>query len=487
VASAALAAVLVPSLVLGVHPWYDPTNDGAMYIATARSLAAGEGYRYLGEPFVIRPPGFSLLLAPLVAWRGTDFLAFHGLVAGLGALGVLLLQRWLFARLGALLATLVALLLWFNPGFQRLSNQVMSDVPGFSALVGCLLLAARPGARSPRVFGLGVALGLATLLRSGNLLLAPALLASAAFAAWKARTGVAPLVRRSCALVAGLLLVLAPWALRDRAVAPAPPADQTLLHSYSSGMWHTDMGDPCSPRLPLAAIAARFPKQMGKSLHTLGTRLREGERRPWTPVVAGLLLLALLVAGFRRPGPEVFFSFATLAVVAFYFGYAGRLLLPVYAFAVAAVITLLRDAGRFFLGPRAGTGLAALAALGWIALDWAPRDGWPQIEARHRAHAALAEEVRARLPAETRLGAYRAWHHAVYLERPVFGFEQSCARAGGPGQRQAIEATVARYGLDAIWLGEIGLPEVVAREERAFAAAVNALYGGPSRGLVWIR
>jgi hypothetical protein len=46
-------------LLWTVHPWYDATNDGSMYIATARALLAGEGYSYLGSPFLIRPPGFS--------------------------------------------------------------------------------------------------------------------------------------------------------------------------------------------------------------------------------------------------------------------------------------------------------------------------------------------------------------------------------------------------------------------------------------------
>jgi lipopolysaccharide export LptBFGC system permease protein LptF len=40
-----LAAVLV-GLNLWVHPWYDPINDAIVYIGTAQSLAAGEGYTY---------------------------------------------------------------------------------------------------------------------------------------------------------------------------------------------------------------------------------------------------------------------------------------------------------------------------------------------------------------------------------------------------------------------------------------------------------
>ena len=57
-----LTAMLV-SLFAFVHPWYDATNDGSTYLITARALADGEGYSYLGDTFRLRPPGFSAMLA----------------------------------------------------------------------------------------------------------------------------------------------------------------------------------------------------------------------------------------------------------------------------------------------------------------------------------------------------------------------------------------------------------------------------------------
>ena len=59
---AALVAVLLVSLVWFVHPYYEPVNDGSLYILTARSILEGEGYTYHGVPFIIRPPGFAVLL-----------------------------------------------------------------------------------------------------------------------------------------------------------------------------------------------------------------------------------------------------------------------------------------------------------------------------------------------------------------------------------------------------------------------------------------
>jgi hypothetical protein len=482
-----VALVLALSLPFSVHSWYDPTNDGSMYIATARSLAAGEGYAFLGEPFRIRPPGFSLLIAPILAWRGTDFHALNLTVSLWGALGVLAFHFLLRERLGLVASSLVPLVLWFDPGYQRLCNQVMSDVPGWTLLVGCLLLATRLERRpsAARALVLGVAIGLATYVRSGNLLLVPALVAAELLR--RPRTPGEPWVgraRRAGALVLGAVLVLGPWALRNQAVASPPPADQTLLYSYSTGMWHQDMGDPTSPRVPLADVLARFPVQFGKSVHTLGTCLTEEAAHAWTPVLAGLLVAALVVAAWRRRAAEELLTLGTLLVVAFYFGYAGRLLLPVFAFALAALVEGLRDAGRRLAGERAGALLAALTCVAWLALEWNPRAHWKEIEELHAAYTTLARAVREHLPANARLAAFRGWHHAVYLERPVYSLERACERAGDPA---GSEAVIDEYGIDTVLLTDLGLPPSERPAERALAAYLAGRYGGRDRGLVRVR
>jgi len=481
--------VLALSLPASVHSWYDPTNDGSMYIATARSLATGQGYSYLGEPFRIRPPGFSCLIAPVIALRGTDFHALNLLVACWGALGVLAFHFLLRARLGLVLSVLVPLVLWFNPGYQRLCNQVMSDVPGWTLLVACLGMAARFGssAGAGRAFLLGAAIGLASYVRSGNLLLVPALLAAellracgprADRATWSARA------RRSGALALGATLVLLPWSLRNRAVAPPPPADQTLLYDYSTAMWHADMGDPASPRLPLGALLARFDEQFGKSVRTLGTRLAEEPDGLWTAVLATTLIAALVLAAWRRRACEELFALGTLLVVAFYFGYSGRLLLPVFALSLAALVELVRDGIARVAGARAGVGVAALLCLVWLVLDWRPRAHWAEIEELHEAYSSLASHVGARLPADARLGAYRGWHHSVYLDRPVYSLEQACERAGDPA---ASEDIIAKYSLDAVLLTPLGLPPSVQPDERACAAFLAQRHGGSDLGLLRVR
>ena len=486
---AALVLVVLGSLPWTVHPWFDATNDGSMYVATARALADGRGYTYNETPFLIRPPGFAVLLAPLVSWRGTDFLAWNLYVSLWGALGVILFQRWARARLGDLLACVAALVLWFNPGYQRLCTQVMSDVPGWTLLVALFLgvraLERRPSARL--AFGLGLAVGLASLVRSGNVLLLPALACAAVARELfrpAARLGWGRLVRLGLGLVAGCALALGPWSLRNRLVAAPPPADQTLLYSYSSGMWHTDMGDPGSPRVPAGEVLARFPRQASKLVATLGERLGEGAPGPLAPWIAGVLLLSLLAALLRHRAAEEFLALGTLVVVAFYFGYAGRLLLPVFALALVATLELARAGLQRALGPRVAQAGAVLLGLGWLAADFHPRQGWKEIEELHTAFVRTAEQVRANLPAEARLGAYRGWDHAVYLERDVFNFEQSIERLG---LEAGISAVTTKYRLDTVLLTPLGLPPTVARDERAFAAAVARRQGGRDLGLVRLR
>ena len=48
-ALATLVALALASLAWLVHPWFDAVNDAALYLLTAKALAAGEGYSYLGE------------------------------------------------------------------------------------------------------------------------------------------------------------------------------------------------------------------------------------------------------------------------------------------------------------------------------------------------------------------------------------------------------------------------------------------------------
>jgi hypothetical protein len=193
---------------------------------------------------------------------------------------------------------------------------------------------------------------------------------------------------------------------------------------------------------------------------------------------------ALLVGAWRRRASAEIFALGTLLLVAFYFGYAWRLMMPIYALALVALVENVRDGVARLAGVRAGTALAGLLCLGVLVLDWHPRAHWDEIEELHRSYATLADQVRARLPAGARLGAYRGWHHAVYLERPVYGFEKACERAGSPAASLEI---IARYELDHVLLTPLGLPRFVSAGERMCAAFLAKHYGGRDLGLLEVR
>jgi hypothetical protein len=463
-AIALLAAVLLATLPFLVHPWYAPSGDASLYLATARSLLAGEGYSYLGEPFAVRPPGFSVLLVPVLAARGLDFHALNLTVALFGLVAALCLFAWARPRLGGPLAALATAALWLNPGFRRLSNEILSDVPGLAALLGCLLIerfaSRRPSAGREAL--LGVAIGLAGYLRTSLLLLLPAIVLArladarsrAAPGRWRRDLALRGLLPVACA--AALLL---PWSLRDAAVRPEGAVDQTRLHSYGTAMWRADPADPESRRLGVGEVVRRIPLRALQIADVLGSRLQselKGERAPQGPALAGralvasLLLAASLRVLVRRRDPAELFAWGSLAIVLLYFGFGDRLLLPVYALALPAVAETLRDTIARRAGARAGALAAGACLVLLAAFDFQPRRGWDEIERTHREFTALAATLAERVPPRARLASALGFTYGVYLDRPVYSLYPAIARASDP--RAAAEAVIARYGVDHVVL-----------------------------------
>ena len=186
---AALVLCASASLFWLVHPWFESVSDAALYLATAKSLAQGSGHAYAGAPFLVRPPGFAVLLAPLVAWRGFDFLLLNAFVSLCGVLALGLFFTSCRPRLGTACAALLCVYLWLNPLWRELSNRTLSDLPGVAWLLGALLCAARAErVRTWRAELLLVfVLGLGAYLRTNLLLLVPALVAQRSLAHFRAR------------------------------------------------------------------------------------------------------------------------------------------------------------------------------------------------------------------------------------------------------------------------------------------------------------
>lgn len=440
----ALVAAACASLAVFVHPYYEAsetTNDASIYIACAKSLLAGEGYAYLGAPFTIRPPGFSLLIAPVIAWRGLDFAALHTLVSLFGVATIALLFVWLHPRLGTWVSLAVAIAVWLNPTFRQMCNQVMSDVPGAAFLFACLLVErwADRERSLRRDVVLGVAIAIAAYVRSVNVLLVPAILC--ARIAQHRGGGWAGFARaRVLGLVAGTALVLAPWSIRDALSRGTPPADQNFLYSYSTAMWHVDGGDPSSPRRSISEIVGRIPERAPKIASALGSRMETSAGSGIDIALGAIGLVALVVVLVRRRSSGEFFALGVTLVLALYFAFQGRLVLPVWLFALPAVFDVFTRRARI-VAP------VALAVL--VCVDWAPFRGWDRIEALHRQYVRMASDYRQRFAHDARVATSIGWHSAVYLDRPVYSLLFAVRRANDV---RAVEPVIDKYGINTVIL-----------------------------------
>ena len=446
----AIVAAAALSLVWLVHPWFEASNDAAMYVACAQSMLAGEGYTFLDEPFRVRPPGFPALLVPMLAWRGLDVPALNFYVAAWGVACVALVFVWARTRVSTWVALAIAAILWFNPGFASLRNQLMSDVPGTALLFACLLLE-RWCARQPsfrRDVVLGVALGLSTYVRSIVLVLAIGIVLARVFGA---RSAGRPVLRTVGSRVVPLLLVFAavqaPWKVRDVLHRPLPPVTQTSLYDYSTGMWHTDRGDPSSPRVPVTDVLERIPHHAENVIVAIGSRLRGSEPNVANVILGGLFLLALAVQAARKRESAELFGCGAILLVVPYFSFQDRLLLPVLIVAWTSTAQLLEELGRRWHASRGGF-VPLLPACAMLAIDFHPRANWEEVRIAHETCARWAERVKPLLPEGERVAVpMEGWRWTIWLQRPVwtlfFGWNR------GPGPRGA-EDVLARHSIDLV-------------------------------------
>ncbi|MFT5048852.1 MAG: 4-amino-4-deoxy-L-arabinose transferase-like glycosyltransferase [Chlamydiales bacterium] len=456
----ALLAILVfGSLGFSVHRWYDPAPDAATYICTARALVAGEGYSFVGAPFILRPPGLPVLIAPILAAFGTDFFKLNLFVSVFGAVAILLLFAFQRPRLGGPLSALVSLSVWLNPGYQRLCNQVLSDVPGVTLLLACLLLARwaarRPGAL--REVTLGLAIGLSAYVRSITILVVPALILARLLARRRQRGATIPLrtfvCKRLVLFAVTAWVVGVPWGVRNQAVDTVRPADQTSVYSYSSGMWHQDRGDPDSPLLSARRILKRVPRHAAALLDALGGRLWVRQGGASQTAFGVLLALGLLVILVKRRDAAEFFTLGALVLFAVYFKFQDRLVLPVYVLALAATVELIKGFVGAVAGKRAAVSVAAVAVIALTVADLRPRHEWDGIRAYHEEFQRHCDLIAGRLQPEDRLAAVDGRDYEVMLERPVYSLVHAIERARGMG---VVDEMFEKYDIDKVILS--GLP-----------------------------
>jgi hypothetical protein len=239
------APFLVAALAFAVATWASRPyavgvfHDDGVYAILAKSLATGQGYRYLhlpGAPVATHyPPGYPLFLAML--WRLAPefpgnvalFLLANSLLLGVTAWGI---HRFATRILGWTPAAAIAVAVVATVAYPlvMLSGLVLSE-PLFVALLFPVLIAAEGTARDEepgvRALVVGVAAGLLALVRTHAVAVALALiLVFVLRRRWRAAV--------LCAL--GVAAVLAPWQIwsaRHAADLAGP-----LRGSYGSyGSW----------------------------------------------------------------------------------------------------------------------------------------------------------------------------------------------------------------------------------------------------------
>ncbi|MBT3346307.1 MAG: hypothetical protein HN712_04625 [Gemmatimonadetes bacterium] len=209
-----------------------PPQDTPDYDEIAMNLLAGEGFvshdTFFGYPMRSwRAPLYPTMLAAIYGIFGVHHgvvLLIQALIGAWTAVGILHLARWLHPPSALLTALLVAL----YPPLIANAAEVMTETL-FTAL---LVAGAGMGLRlSNRLgwWGAGLLIALATLTRPVGLLLAPALflpplwvatrgaLADPSRLTWQSQTWPAA-VSRAGWILAGLLMGLAPWTIRNAQV-----------------------------------------------------------------------------------------------------------------------------------------------------------------------------------------------------------------------------------------------------------------------------
>lgn len=243
-----LALVLRVTWVATIDP--DPLDgrfdDTEFYDASAKALAEGKGYvNFEQEPTARWPIGYSGLVASLYVVFGHNVLAPKALNVFLGAATVfavyVLAARLFDRRAGVVAAALLALF----PSQIFFSTLVMTEVL-FAALLTLVLLLVifwtlgneRPPAYKVLLLGLLLGYGAITRGEGGMLVLAVLLIW------WLTRVAWRPFLARSAILLAGVVLVITPWTIRNFIVFDAPVLVSTAM---GSALWQGNRADAYKP------------------------------------------------------------------------------------------------------------------------------------------------------------------------------------------------------------------------------------------------
>jgi hypothetical protein len=197
--------------------FYDPTR----YLGYARQIADGHGMveSLTGDPTAYYPPGYPWFLG-IVTWLSRPFTDEPWLVAGLvqavlGAASIALVASVAKRLAGPVAALLGAVVFALYPNLIFHTGALLGEtLYNFLFLAFLALILSRPwdvGFGTWRVFGCGVLLGLAVMVRPISLAIVPVV----ALCWWAARKDHRVAARWSVVLVLGVLACIVPWTVRN--------------------------------------------------------------------------------------------------------------------------------------------------------------------------------------------------------------------------------------------------------------------------------
>jgi tetratricopeptide (TPR) repeat protein len=278
----ALGAVLTLALGLRLAHWWTVRHqpffawlamDSQEYDRWASEIAAGD---WLGSQVFFQAPLYPYFLAVLYALFGRSLDAVYLAQILLAVAGCYALYRAGREMAGEDSGIGAALLAAVYGPFLFYDAQLLKESPAVAVTSFFLwaLAAARSRPGTGRWLGAGVLLGILALLRENALLLVPFLLPLA----WT-REGKNPaFFRRSGALIAGLVLVLVPVALRNGLVGGSflPTTSQGGVNFYIGNNPQADgTYQPIVPGKQIPALERREPVRLAEQ--AAGRRLTAGE------------------------------------------------------------------------------------------------------------------------------------------------------------------------------------------------------------------
>ena len=383
-----LAGILVATSIgfaASMKPYWKLSQDGLLYVGSAKNLAEGEGLQLFGTGNRAQPPLVSVYMAVGFLLPGSPAVNVQLLQLAAVLTAVVLAYRLLRRLQHPVAALVVAALVGLNYEFTRNATYYLSE-PLFTVLmlaallVGLdLFLRGKPAWRNVLLFG--VLAVLATLTRKVGLAFFPAILFGCLFGK-HARTA----SRKNRALVAVVVLLFAtPYLAWMRYNAAQPILDTPLDIASSTINMRLYFGDE-------DVSVASFVQSLPRRLATVGRWQMEGLLRAMITPASGIkntrdrllwpgYLLCIPLAGaclwgwwrrFRteRGLLEFFVAGYVVAILLHPLNEGSRLLLPLIAVAWLYTITALSA----LLGRWKGRGTAAFVADGVLLIAAAAVD-----------------------------------------------------------------------------------------------------------------